>query len=134
MTLLCHTDIITLTDERQYNKYTPPKIQPGDTSSQLTNSSSQDNNTNSSPCPLPGHAGHTIAQCCQRRYHEQKQPDSTDRNSLSQASQPSTPRTSSNITPTTSASKAHVLGIPPATTSPEDPNLYKQDAHLHDPL
>jgi hypothetical protein len=51
--------------QRQYNKYIPPKIKPGDTSSQLTDSSSQDNNNNSSPCPLPGHAGHTIAQCRQ---------------------------------------------------------------------
>jgi hypothetical protein len=125
--------------QRQYNKYTPPEIKPDDTSSQLTNSSSQNNNTNSSQCPLPGHAGHTIAQCRQRRYHEQKQADSANRNSLSQASQPSTPCTNSNITPTAPASEAYVSDIPPATTPPEDPNLYEQDAHLldahlHEPL
>ena len=120
--------------QRQYDKRIPPEIQPDDTSSQLTDSSSQNNNNNSSPCPLPGHAGHTIAKCRQRRYHEQNQADSNNRNSLPQASQPSTLRTSSNITPTTPASEAHVSNIPPATTPTEDPNLYEHDVHLLDSL
>ncbi len=127
--------------QRQYSKRIPPEPPPNDTPPpQALTSSSSTNNTNntnnrsspnndnntSSPCPLPGHAGHTIAQCRQRK-RSQAQADSTNHNSLPQAPLPSTLRNRSNITPT-SASGAQVTETPPASsTPPTEPLLSPQD-------
>jgi hypothetical protein len=131
-----NSTLIQLLDymERQSDKdppNTPTRLPSTDYKSEGSHSTCDYPEPNNKPCPLPGHSRHTIAQCRQPRYHEQQQADSDSRNSLSQAPQPSILCTSSNITPRL-ASKAYVSNVPPATTSPEDPTLSVQDAHLLD--
>jgi hypothetical protein len=85
-------------NNRQQQQPPPPR----------TTTTTNTDNTNSLPCPLPGHAGHTIAQCHQHQHQEcyaARVPTTT----------PTTFNPPSILRSNTQPSKANLSNIPPAT-------------------